>query len=58
MIMVIIVYLFFIIKAVTTERVTKCGRLLPKNSVFPIYFELYRTLLMGNKKWPMFAKIG
>ena len=22
------------------------------------YFELYRILLSGSKKWPMFAKIG
>ena len=33
-------------------------RLLPKNSVFPIYSELHHTLSSGSKKWPMFAKIG
>jgi hypothetical protein len=29
-----------------------------KKSVSPIYSELHYTLLRGNKKWPMFAKIG
>ncbi len=40
-------YLSLIIKAVAAERVAECGELLPKNSAFPIYSELHRTL-KGN----------
>ena len=42
-------YLSFIIKAVAAERVAECGRLLPKNSVFPIYSELHCALSSGSK---------
>jgi len=58
MVTVITAHLSFIIKAVAAERVAECSGLLPKNSVFPIYSELHRTLSRGNKKRPMFAKIG
>jgi hypothetical protein len=47
-----------IIKAVAADCVAECGGLLPRNSVFPIYSELHRTLSSRSKKWPMFAKIG
>jgi hypothetical protein len=40
MVTVITAYLSYIIKAVATERVAKCGGLLPKNSIFIIYSEL------------------
>ena len=58
MVTVITAYLSYIIKAVAAKHVAECGGLLPKNSVFPIYTELHRTLSRGSKKWPMFAKIG
>jgi hypothetical protein len=56
MVTVITAYLSFIIKAVAAECVAECGGLLPKNSVFPIYSELHRTLSSGSKKWPMLPK--
>jgi hypothetical protein len=40
MVTVITAYLSFIIKAVAAEHVAECGGLLPKNSVFPVYFEM------------------
>ena len=58
MVTVIIAYLSYIIKAVAAERVAERGGLLPKNSVFPIYSELHRTLSSRAKKWLMLAKIG
>ena len=58
MVTVITAYLSYVIKAVAAERVAECGGLLPKNSVFPIYSKLHRTLSSGSKKWPMSAKIG
>lgn len=39
MVTVITAYLSFIIKAVAAKRVAECDRLLPENSVFPIYSE-------------------
>ena len=47
MVTVITAYLPFVIKAVAAERVAECGRLLPKNSVFPIYSKLH--LSRGTK---------
>jgi hypothetical protein len=46
-------------QSVAGEHVAEYGRLVPKNSVFPINSELHRThLLKRSKKWPMFAKFG